>query len=69
MTLTEAAEHLATATRDQMPRLITTARQVRAETPNRDVALAELTAQLAQDPPDGVAAVAAEALLRLTEGS
>ncbi len=67
MTDIAAVDRLATAAREEMPGLITLAGQAFTQAANRDRALATLTLKLQHMRPAGVAAIAADALLRLAE--
>lgn len=61
-----AVDHLATAARDNTPLMVRRAGLTMAEV-GRDEALARLTIRLQQIPMCGLAALAADALLRLAE--
>jgi hypothetical protein len=65
--MTAATDQLAAAARDNMPTAIDDARRLLHASPSRDVALATLTARMMRTPSSGVAAIAADALLRLAE--
>jgi hypothetical protein len=67
MTDIAAVDQLATAARDEMPNVIAIAAGALAAAPDRDRALATLTVHLLRMRPAGVAAIAADALLRLAE--
>jgi hypothetical protein len=67
MTDIAAVDQLATAAREEMPNLITMAAETLASSTDRDRALATLTLHLQRMRPAGVAAIAADGLLRLAE--
>lgn len=67
MTDIAAVDQLATAAREEMPNVITVAAATLASSTDRDRALATLTLHLQRMQPAGVAAIAADALLRLAE--
>lgn len=62
-----AADQLVAAARDKMPGQMDMARRLLRETGDRDRALAMLTIHFMSIPSSGVAAIAADALLRLAE--
>lgn len=67
ISMTAATDQLAASARDNMPTAIDTARRLLAKTGDRDTALAALTMCHMKLSHAGVAAIAADALLRLVE--
>lgn len=67
MNFTAATDQLSAVARDNMPVLIDTARGFLSDMGDRDCALAALTLHFQTQAPSGVAAIAADAVLRLAE--